>query len=491
MLFPLLTRPPVPTDNILCSLNFLIPRTAAISEQEIEESASSTFLLDRYFPDQAKEVVYGAKMGARTKVTAAAYRATQRIPAISVYCLLPDQRRPSATERGLIFMLQGSFPCNLYQLRSCDFWKTTGGVASSTEQSATVAALDYLYPARNCLLIDGGSTLTLTAVAPTAAHEGVSSKSNNDESAMAATSPTGAVPKDDGSAEVVPDVAVVDADAASGTQIASTTSLQIVGEGRTVSITGKFRALHENTGALPEITVKQIQQFLSDLESNHGRLALLATNTQHAMLGTVLLETTLLLRSALKLWALSTAPAVPSQAAMPSSSTSGGGGTATKSAMLVSITGMECDILTKLLTNSSLLEVAADPDLVWLPPPNITDASEEDCRQLEIRRPAGEPVAVEVKTQRHLAFHGVRSVLLQHCQARTNAMTDAERLRQLILGCRVAKDFGKKYGGVFFGQVVSVDRSGKESGVDDLYSVRFDDGDSEDYSIKELYGACR
>lgn len=126
-----------------------------------------------------------------------------------------------------------------------------------------------------------------------------------------------------------------------------------------------------------------------------------------------------------------------------------------------------------------------DPDLIWLP--RQTDDPTDDTKLLQIRRPSGEDVVVEFKTHRHLVFSGIRQILVKHCKAREDSISKAEQLRQEILGCRVAKNFGQHFG-VYFGQVMSVDRPNQESIDEDLYTVRFDDGDSEEYSIAELYG---
>jgi hypothetical protein len=252
--------------------------------------------------------------------------------------------------------------------------------------------------------------------------------------------------------------------------------IRIIDDCRTVSISSKLRAMHKQTGALPEITTKQVQESLLELADN-DKLTLFATDTKNAMLGCVLYETTLVVRSALKTWALSNV--IPEQNPLHDATTY----------PLVCVTGMESDILLKLLSNS-VFELDKDPALTWLH--NRADLP-EDSVWIQVCRPAGgasEGVVVEVRNHRHLAFHGIRRILSENCKARDDSLTEAEKLRLEILGRRVAKDFDPPFG-VYVGQVMSVDRFNKESVDEDFYTVRYDDGDTEEYSVTELYGKSR
>lgn len=596
----------------VCLLLLLCFRTSALTMAEVEESRSAIPLLERYFPDQALAIVFGSPNAIRTKATASAFRATQRIPAVSVYCLLPPthhanntatiQQSPSSpqmvsetAQQGLLYMLQGSFPCHLYQLQASDFvfpvddghsrrgrHPLTKGDDShrlrSAEQLANVTAMDYLYPGRPSLIVDGGTTLTWTALAPPTTH-------NDDDVAADQTAAASALPpcnhdtttstNEASMGDVVtmePTTSVLASNTSSsslapagvdervgaavvtspnemaveepfpdddqkpiaiattgpvavgrsktsfhkknGTSTTTTKdpaggsgssygpmSVEIVGDCRTLSLSSKLRALHEQTGALPDITSKHVQVFLLELEEHkRDELVLFATDTVHAMLGCVLRETTLLLRSALKQWALSPSPHrfVAGRNPPPLSSLAvvekDKNGTIIQKYPLVCITGMESDMLTKLLTNT-VFEMEDDPALHWLP---VQSDPPDDCKYLEIRRldrssigdSSSAAVVVEVRMHRHLAFHGIRRILQRYCQMRIDGYTEVEKLRQEILGCRVAKDFGRDLG-VYVGQVMSVDRTNPTSMDEDLYTVRYDDGDYEDYSITELYGKSR
>jgi hypothetical protein len=90
-----------------------------------------------------------------------------------------DRARSSHTAAQLLFeLLTQSFPCNVYRLRATDFW-SDGELSRvgeddddhlwlrTSEQLATTAALNMLFPSRELFLIDGGAkTMTLTILAP-------------------------------------------------------------------------------------------------------------------------------------------------------------------------------------------------------------------------------------------------------------------------------------------------------------------------------------
>jgi hypothetical protein len=70
--------------------------------------------------------------------------------------------------------------------------------------------------------------------------------------------------------------------------------------------------------------------------------------------------------------------------------------------------------------------------------------------------------------------------------------TEAQ-IRQNVVGCRVAKDFGKQNGGVYYGEIKHVvdDPEKNPLSLDDLFfSVEYEDDDTEDFNIVELYSTC-
>lgn len=65
---------------------------------------------------------------------------------------------------------------------------------------------------------------------------------------------------------------------------------------------------------------------------------------------------------------------------------------------------------------------------------------------------------------------------------------DKEKVREWVIGCRVANDFDSQ--GVFHGKVVRVFNVEENSIKNALFQIKFDDGDSEDFNAIELYGTC-
>jgi hypothetical protein len=104
----------------------------------------------------------------------------------------------------------------------------------------------------------------------------------------------------------------------------------------------------------------------------------------------------------------------------------------------------------------------------------------------------GKPVAfhpaegIEAKECTYVIAHGVQSVLLAQYRsfAAVCRASEAERARQAVVGCRIAKFFKSD---LYRGSVACVIAS-TDGFDDDLYRVIYDDNDSEDYSPFELHG---
>jgi hypothetical protein len=240
--------------------------------------------------------------------------------------------------------------------------------------------------------------------------------------------------------------------------------------------------MHENTGALPLISSKQVMSSMSYLEENGSRMEMFATNTDDAMVGTVLRETLLCLRSALKSW-VDRLEATENEIQHICSSMTDDETDTTRP--LIFITGNEAEILTLLLKNPPL-DVEPDPDLVWMSPPAD---SESRTDLFQIRQPStGQMIVVELTHERYIVFYGLPPLLRKYGAMRNAALSQVEALRQDILGRRIAKNFGPP--GIFYGHVTSIRRSSRTSLGCDLFMVRFDDGDDEEYHIVELHGRC-
>jgi len=528
-------------------------RTSVMSAQEMANSQPCE-LLSRYLPPEAQQFVFGTKTKKCTRERAVLYRATQRVPAISVYCMVLNENEQDGknkkSEEYLRYMF-GDIPCNFYKLQSSDLCGD-GDAEYTIEHLYTMKAVDIQVEARRSLVIDGGSTLNFIATVPreqtesskadTAAIEDVKKEAPpsttpvlDTENAVASpivTAETGVAPIANGETgvaqaetgeaetgeaqrETVP-APIVEAGAGVAPNVRAETGvaqaesdveqsemvpassdddflehIRIVGDYQTVSITSKLRAMHEQTGALPSIDTKHVQKYLNDLLQNKQSLKLFATDTMDAMIGCVLQESMLLLRSVVKSWVFSsklmgTTKGEDGDDVIP----------------LICFTGMEAEIINKLLASSSNdVETCAlkwdigdaDDSFTWLPPPpNLPKGS----RLLQIRGEGeDEMTVVEVRTERHLVHHGIQYLLTVQTQARENNMSPVEKLRQELIGCRVAKTFNVgSTTAIYRGQIMSVDSSRGDNGtaaesVDgDIFVVEYDDGDQEEYPAGLLYG---
>lgn len=388
-----------------------------------------------------------------TKERASYFRAGMRIPAMSIYCVFhKEDQEPGVAERGIQFMFR-DVPCNIHKLAPNDFPGLYSGHSPlTTEQLATVKAVGRLFPDRPGLIIDGNAALTLTATRFGTAFEKLQTENMNQKK------------------ECTP---------CSG----------ILAHCQTTSVSGKLHALHKNTAALPDIATKQVQDVLHTISEN-GLIPIFATNTVDAMISCALQETTLYLRSAIREWAFSThAKPVISQnpkngrlqplTAESESKTSKNTLEVEdwQSLPFVCLTGMEADLLKKLLSSNNILKMEEQSWTWWklAQKDNLSD----DSIFVRILGETGDSSVVEIKTHRHLAFHGIADVLVDCVRDRIQRSEEGETLLQDIIGCRFAKDFGKI--GVFRGQVQSYDSKNK------LFKVRYDDGDIEEFELGEIY----
>ena len=508
-------------------------RTSVMSAQEMANSQPCE-LLSRYLPPEAQQFVFGTKTKKCTRERAVLYRATQRVPAISVYCMVLNEKEQDGnnkkSEEYLRYMF-GDIPCNFFKLRSSDLCEDDD-TEYSIEHLYTMKAVDIQFEARRSLVIDGGSTLNFFATVPKEQTESTSNavtaaiedakkeappsttpvlNSDNAVPSPIVTAETGVAPivngetgvaqTETGVAPIVKDekdVAQAETGEAQTETIPASSDddflehIRIVGDYQTVSITSKLRAMHGQTGALPSIDTKHVQKYLNDLLQNKQSLKLFATDTMDAMIGCVLQETMLLLRCVVKSWVFSS---------KLMGTTKGDNGDDV--IPLICFTGMEAEIVNKLLASSSGdvktcvvqwdIGDADDDSLTWLPrPPSLP----KDSRLLQIRGEGADEIAVvEVRTERHLVHHGIQHLLTVQTRAREDNMSPVEKLRQELIGCRVAKTFDfDSATAIYRGQIMSVDSRRGDDGtvaesVDgDIFVVEYDDGDQEEYPAGHLYG---
>jgi len=441
-------------------------RTSTIRAREVELATTEPCeLVLRYLPEEALTFVFGANTTAkqRTKERASLYRATQRVPAISIYCMVPNEHNNKSekqkrlydlAEEHLSYMFR-DIPCNFYKLKLSDMVNNTPAEDCqmiNIEQFSMLKAVDDILKDRCCLIVDGGATLKFTCTEPK--------------------------PETKQEARSFYDTEL--------------NAIRVTRESQTTSLTSKLRIMNEKTGALPFIGTKQVQKYLQDLRENKEKIKWFHTNTVDGMMACALQETTLFLRNMVKSWALSNSKST--------AKTSSDNNNSLASVPLVCFTGMEAEILNKLLGPSSdgeSCELEGDDDYLWTwtkAPPG--ENLQEGSKLLQIRsKHESSVVVVEVRTERHLVHHGVQDVLSKQ-QQKYALENDGPvgTLQQELIGCRMAKTFESEDGEDFTeyrGQVMSVNnsRQSKVESADDLtFMLRYDDGDIEEMTALHLYG---
>lgn len=110
-----------------------------------------------------------------------------------------------------------------------------------------------------------------------------------------------------------------------------------------------------------------------------------------------------------------------------------------------------------------------------------------------LRKPDELPLAhLDIKEAKHLASYGIGH-LINEKSKEAGEPTPEDALRLKLLGQRVAKQFtDPDIDGdlVYRGTIVSVS-PGKKDMDDDLYKIRYDDGDGEEFTLDEVYDALK
>jgi hypothetical protein len=106
----------------------------------------------------------------------------------------------------------------------------------------------------------------------------------------------------------------------------------------------------------------------------------------------------------------------------------------------------------------------------------------------EAVRRAGPPHGIQSAERKNLVAKGVQGVLASRYGAAEAARlaSDEEKARQAVVGCRIAKRFQAD---VYRGSVACFVASPRGALADDIFRVLYDDGDEEDYTAVEIYGA--
>jgi pantothenate kinase type III len=97
-----------------------------------------------------------------------------------------------------------------------------------------------------------------------------------------------------------------------------------------------------------------------------------------------------------------------------------------------------------------------------------------------------------IKETKHLACYGIGN-LVQAKSVEVGTPTPDDELRLRLLGQRVAKHFAEPdlEGDFIYRGSIALVLPGKDDMEHDLYSVRYDDGDAEQFTLAEVYGTFK
>lgn len=145
-----------PTDGTLSPTLFW--KTAPVPANDMTEDSSRILL--RYLPDQAKDYIFGVDSYTHTRDRALGFCNSRRMPIVHVYVISTN----AAHEKGIAFLFR-DIPSRVLRLGNTDFYTRQQGcydtLGVDRAAAARAAAGLYGYP---CLVIDGGTALTYTAV---------------------------------------------------------------------------------------------------------------------------------------------------------------------------------------------------------------------------------------------------------------------------------------------------------------------------------------
>jgi len=382
-----------PSTELLANLYW---RTCTLSESEMmaEEPCK---VLARYLPDAVQEIVYGTKdHKVQKRVTALRHFTVQRIPFFSVYIVSTNPRN----EAGLAYLFR-DLPCRCFKFSGHHFFSPEQGaypgMGVDRLASARGAVEHFGAPA---LVIDGGTAMTFTGV------------------------------NQDG---------------------------QLQGGGICAGLAMELRALHDQTGRLPAINLREELDAIQQNNNNAAAttttpLPLFCDNTKPAMMSTVL-------RSKLRL--------------VHEVITEFGERYPKHSDLTVCLAGGDGKILEEMLQDGQ--------------------------RILDFKQPLVLPSNVTVVYHKYLIHMGVTKVIMDEYVKREAETSEIQAKRDELIGLRVARNFPNRPDvdgdTVYRGTVFAVDSGEPVDGAqysikdldNDLFLIMFDDGDKEDLSIQELY----
>ncbi|CAB9525163.1 Type III pantothenate kinase [Seminavis robusta] len=400
-------------------------RTPALNSDEIA-AGDPCSVLERYLPGGGHELVFGSQTAASDKAQAAKASSARRVPLLSVYVVStnPDN------EAGCEFLFR-DIPCRMYRLQSSDFFSKEQGAyeGMGIDRLANIKAASKFYP-YPLMVIDGGTAMTYT---------GADAKGN------------------------------------------------IVGGGIYPGFAASFRALHDYTGALPFIAQEEMNKMIGEAIASTDPLPLFANDTKSAMI------TTGIKAMAEVCWG---AVAEFRKMVLQDKENAPKGTTTnekSKDAMEVEgENGKDKDDDNKQTTEEKESEKDSDNLLFTI----CLTGGDGDviARLLETDHngilssyvPVDARKGVELAKHKHLSHYGIGQVIDEKTTAGQALKSDDDKIREEIVGQRVAKKFKiRSEDKIFRGSIAAV--ADADTLDKDWFYVRYDDGDTEHLTITGLY----
>jgi len=239
---------------------------------------------------------------------------------------------------------------------------------------------------------------------------------------------------------------------------------KIMGGGISPGIGARFRCLSDYCGKLPNLDYRDYERVLTAIaEGKSGPLPAFATDTKTAIMSSIFQEVSAHGRNIIQQFLEEL-----KRRQAPETTQDGEDKEAKdRSKPAVILTGGDAGLLLQFLTKPG--KFIADQHGTKLSPDDI-----------------------ELIETKHLSAYGIGN-LIQSKTSQLSAPTPDEKLRELVTGQRVAKKFEvPDLDGdlIYRGSVIQV-LPGKNGVDDDLFSIRYDDGDGEELSLVEVYEALK
>ena len=234
---------------------------------------------------------------------------------------------------------------------------------------------------------------------------------------------------------------------------------QIVGGGIYPGLAATFRCMHDYTGALPLVSQEEMNKLIEEAVANKKPLPIFASDTRSAMITTALKAMAEVCWSAVDTFKEQVLKDEQTDAAGNAMDVDNGD---KDRLFTICLTGGDGDIIARLL--------------------------ETDHGSILVSNKGADARAgIDIQKHKHLTHYGIGQVLDEKTSAGQSLQSEEDKIREEIVGQRVAKEFViRKETKTFRGSVAAV-AAGKTMDEDWFY-IRYDDGDTEHLSIIDLYG---